>query len=109
MATIPRKDIPKDIDGWRDYALKVFVEKSTGRDLDQVMLDLDYTQAQIDKARNAGKATLTYTVTLRTTKRNEQTGRDYLSSVRDAARSYLGVQRGEDIEVTYAYVREADD
>jgi hypothetical protein len=104
-----KASVPKDIEGFRKYALGVFVEKSTGRDLDQVMIDLGYTQKQIDKARDAGKATLTYTVTLTTSKRNEETGRNYLPSIRDAARNYLGLQRGENVDVTYAYARDEDD
>lgn len=110
MATVTRrKDIPTDIEGFRKFALGVFVEKSQGRDLDQVMIDLGYTQKEIDKARDAGKATLVYTVTLRTNQRSEAMGRDYLGSIRDAARSYLGVMRSEEVDVTYTYTRDQDE
>jgi len=107
MAT--KASVPKDIEGFRKYALGVFVAKSTGRDLDQVMIDLGYTQAQIDKARNGNKATLTYTVTLTTNQRNEQRGRDYLPEIREGARRYLGLVRGEDVDVTYAFTAANDD
>lgn len=110
MPTVTRNAIPIDVKGFRKHALDVFVQKAEGYDLDPVMIDLGYTQKEIDKARNAGQAALVYTVTLKTSKRSEAVGRDHLNSVREAVRSYLGVQRGEELDVTYTYTHaESDD
>lgn len=109
MPTVTRERIPGDVEGFRKYALDVFIKKAEGYDLDSVMIDLGYTQKEIDKARNAGQATLVYTITLKTSKRSESMGRDYLVSVRDAARSHLGVQRDEELSADYAYTRTEQD
>ena len=103
MPTIPKSAVPKDLAGFRAHALKTFLANTDSGKLDTVMIDLGYTQAEINAARDAGKTKHTYTVTLTTTRRTEQAGRDYIGSIRDAARSYLGVQRGENVDVAYQF------
>ena len=103
MPVVQKKDVPKDLAGFRAHALKTFLANTENSRLDTVMIDLGYTVEEIQAARDAGKVKLVYTVTLLTNRRDERAGRDYLPSIRDAARNYLGVQRGETVEVEFQF------